>query len=487
MLSFYKGEKINLNIVTQGLIFLLVLFFLLTPSASARDYSLEEATANITVDSNGLTHVEESISYNFEGTYFEVFRRIYYPPGGSIENIQGYCNNEQCTFEIVSIQNGYELIGKLPQPTPEKITFVVSYDYHGGVKVYNDISELHYKLWGDEWERPLNTFTATLTLPTETGEDISYWLHPNDYTQQTYLEDNVIRVKADNIPSNSWYEIRAVFPRIESPDSKFVSIQNEDGFEEILAVEKEYESKQNTAQFLFILTILFVSGIFIFPFYIYFKYGKEPRVDYYALYEREPPTDSKPAVVNALLEGQIGIPTLEGFTGTVMDLVNRDYVSLRDKHETEDVIIEINEKTNLENLLDFEIDVYNLLKSHAPSGSVLWSQLKADLGRGTEFYKFVNEWNKKVKNQIKVDKLFVSKGNSYMVVFSITTIIAAFLAFWLIFDCFPLNQFPVMTNVKYLVMIAAVFSVGLIIFTVTREKSFGRWTSEGRLFQKTME
>ena len=66
-----------------------------------------------------------------------------------------------------------------------------------------------------------------------------------------------------------------------------------------------------------------------FPFYIYFKYGREPKIDYNAIYEREPPSDSRPAVVNAIMQGKMGIPTMDGFTATVMELANLGYISLR--------------------------------------------------------------------------------------------------------------------------------------------------------------
>ena len=71
------------------------------------------------------------------------------------------------------------------------------------------------------------------------------------------------------------------------------------------------------------------------------------------IYEREPPTDSRPAVVNAIMRGKMGIPTMDGFTATIMDLVNLGYISLRTikseeskalglfKSESEDILIEI--------------------------------------------------------------------------------------------------------------------------------------------------
>lgn len=492
---FSTNRTNELVLLAKASLLLLALLFFLASCASARDYSIDSATAHITVSPEGIVHVEESISYSFEGTYYEVYRQVYPPEGGSIENIRGYCDNGECEFRVVPISGGYELVGTLPQPTPGKVTFVVAYDYYRGVKVYNDISELHYKMWGEEWEKPLDSFTATITLSGGNGDEITYWVHPDDYTTQSNLQNNVISIKSDRIPAYRLYEIRAVYPRIESPDANFVSIQNEDGLDEVLSVEKAYEFKRKIARFILLLISLIVAGVFVFPFIIYFKYGREPKIDYNALYEREPPTDSKPAYVNAILRGRIGMPTIEGFTGTVMDLVIRDYVTLHDiklekkfiglfSHETEDIVIEINEKANVGELLDFEADVYKLLKSHAPSGSVLWSELRKDLGKGTEFYEFIIKWNNKVKNHIKADRLFLAQGNTYMALFSVLFFFAVVLGFLFLFDYFPPNLFPFMTYAIYMAVPALIFTICVFVLVLVNEQSFGKWTPEGRLFQK---
>ncbi|AFV22277.1 hypothetical protein Mpsy_0064 [Methanolobus psychrophilus R15] len=475
---------------------IIVVLMLLTSCVSARDYTLDHATANITVDADGITHVEESITYSFDGIYYEVFRTVYPPPGGSVENITGYCIGGQCDFRVVPVSGGYELVGSLPQPTPEQITFVVSYDYYRGVKVYNDVSELHYQLWGDEWEKSLNGFTVTVTLPAGSQEDnILYWIYPDHYTRSSYLEGNTIVAESDEIPSGSWYEIRAVFPRLQSPNPTFVSIQNQDGLEEILAVERAYDRKAAMSVYLFYMAALYVLLVLLFPFYIYHKYGREPDIDYYGLYERELPTDSKPAVVNAIMRGKIGIPTIEGFTATVMDLVDREYLRLKDttstkKHlglisrEKEDVLIEINMSADKKKLLNYEKDVFDLLSSYASEGKVLWSDLKKELGKGTAFYHFLNRWNDKVTNHAKVDKLFESKGNKYMAVFSIAVIIIAFLSIWFVAFLFPTNEFPVMKNFIILVMAAGVIAIVMLIIVGVSERTMGQWTPEGRLFHK---
>lgn len=489
--------SLKITIITVTLLVLLCL----VPSASARDYTLEEAATNITIDPTGLAHVEESISYTFDGDYSEVFRVLEVSPGESIQNIRGYCSDEACTFRVEQTPEGYELIGELPTPTPKKVTFFVSYDHYGAVKVHNDVSEFHYKLWGEEWEKPLGNLKASIIFPVENESELQYWIHPTGYTEIANVEKNVLNLRTNEIPSYQWYEVRVAFPRIESPNSSIVQIDNSDGLEEILAIENEYQQKGSILKSLYSLMVIFALLSLAVPFFIYFRYGREPKIDYDAVYEREPPTDSRPAVVNSIMQGKIGTPTMDGFTATVMNLANLGYISLHTitseeskalglfKSESEDILIELSSpdsysKTegNLPELADFEKDVFNLLKRHAFGNKISWAKLKKELGKGTDFYDFVLSWNKKVERHIVVEKLFRSTGNKYVGIFGVATIIAAVIYFVVISKYFPSDAFPLASNMNMLVALVIVFWIVMLIFSGMFEKVLGRWTPEGRLY-----
>ena len=240
--SVEPAREANINSMALKTAILLLVVLCLVPSASARDYTLEGATTNITIDPSGIVHVEESISYIFEGNYNEVFRKLEVLPGESIQNIKGYCSDEACKFSVNPTSEGYELVGSLPNPTPEKVTFFISYDHYGAVKVHSDVSEFHYKLWGEEWEKPLASLKGSITLPVKNESEIQYWIHPTGYTQDANVEQNVINLRTTEIPSNQWYEIRVAFPRIASPNSSLVQVDDEEGLEKIKSIENEYET-----------------------------------------------------------------------------------------------------------------------------------------------------------------------------------------------------------------------------------------------------
>ncbi len=492
---------ISSKVLKTALILLILLC--LVPLASAKDYAMEGATTNIIISPSGLVHVEESISYAFDGDYHEVFRKLNVAPGESIRNIQGHCSEEGCTFSVKPTSEGYELIGGLPTPAPEKVTFFVSYDHYGAVKVHKDVSEFHYKLWGEEWEKPLGGLKGNITLPVENENEIQYWLHPTGYTKQVNIEKSVISLETNEIPSNQWYEIRAVFPRIESPNSSIVQVDNEEGLEQIKSIEDEYQKKGSILKSLYNLTLLFALVALAFPFFIYFKYGREPKINYEAIYEREPPTDSRPAVVNAIMRGKGGIPTIEGFTATVMDLANLGYISLRTvkseessvlgliKSESEDIIIEIKdpktssiEMEKIRELNDFEKDVFNLLKKHAFEDKISWDELKKELGKGTDFYEFITAWNKKVKSHAAFEKLFRSTGNTYMGIFSLTIILVSFVYLFVFTSYFPSDELLLASKMSILITYFLGYGIFMLVFSGIFDKILGRWTPEGRLYYK---
>ncbi len=486
MYKLFTGRSGCLRTITFASTVSLILLLLL-PIASARDYSLESADVNVTVFPEGIVHVQESLTYHFDGTFSEVYRQIYPPPGGSIGNIQGYCDVESCDFYVTDIYGGYELVGRLPSPTPEQVTFTTSYDYYGGLKVYNDVSELHYKFWGDEWEKPLNDLSATVTILPANGSDITYWIHPNDYTKTATINGNKIAVQADEIPANSWYEIRAIFPRLTSPDSRYVTLYDQNAKFQIFSTESQYALKQKALYLVFMVFALLALSLLLAPFYLYFKYGREPDIEYVAIYERELPYDSRPAVVNAMMKDDVGVPTIDGFAATVMDLIHRDYLSIDDS-DPGDIVLHINgserEKGDYPGLLDFEQDVLDLIISHSDGSQLHWKEFQSKLKKGTSFYTFINSWNKKVKAHIDLEKLFIEKGAKKMDYFAGVLFLIALLSLFAVPWLGDSSAYPIIEKLGFMPIIIAVVSPIVLVLNAKYRTVLGRWTPEGKLYME---
>ncbi len=505
--SCEAAGKAKFNFALVKAIVLLLLALCLASSASAK-YSLEGAETNITVNASGIVHVEESVSYAFDGKYIDIHRELKALPGESIRNLEGHCSDEACKLRIEPIPEGYKLTGKLPETTPEKLTLFTSYDLYGTVKVHRDVSEFSFKLWSGGWEKPLKNFRGNIMLPVENESEISYWTRPIVYTQEANIENNVINLRTGEIPSTHWYEIKVVYPRIVSPNPVIVQIDDAEGLGKILATESEYQRKDLLLKSFHNMTILIALFILAFPFLIYYIYGREPKIDYEVMYERGihanfKPIDSKPAVVNAIMKGRMAIPTIDGFTATVMDLANRGYISLRNLKPEEgessnvteagsrDFMVELpnNEvyseaKGSLSNLEDFEKDVLCLLNAHASERKVSWKKLEKELESGTDSYQFLITWSKKVQAYTEFDKFFQSTGNAYMNCFARTILLAAVVYYIAISKYFPSDEFPLVSKINVLTALVGIFGFVMVKNPNLLIMVFGRWTPEGSLYYK---
>ncbi len=503
--SFEPARGSNVNSMVLKITLLLLFAIFLVPLASAKQYTLEEAVTNITIDPSGIVHVDEAISYTFDGDYSYVYRMINSSTGESVQNIEGHCSDNVCKFRVEKIPEGYKLIGDLPESTPKNLTFFISYDHYGAVEVYNDTSEFQMH-WGEEWERPLGSLKGSITFPVKNGSEIQYWTHPAGYTQEEKMENNVLNFKTKEIPSSYWYEIRAIFPRIESPNSSFVQVDDADKLEEILTAENEYQQKESSLESLYKITVYFLLFVLIFPIFIYFIYGRERKIDhekkinYEEKYKIELPEDSKPAVVNAIMNGKMGIPTMDGFTATFMDLANRGYISLRNlepgeiglshiiEPEQEDFMIELSneiysrDKGSLSELEEFEKDMLYLLKDHASEGKISWRKFKKEIEGEKNFYQFIIAWSKKVQAHAEIDKFFQSTGSTYMNWFSRAILLAAIVYYIVISGYFPSEEFPQVSKINTLTALIGIWGFIMIKNSGMFVTIFGRWTTEGSLY-----
>ncbi len=275
---------------------------------------------------------------------------------------------------------------------------------------------------------------------------------------------------------------------------------------------------------LYRITGYFLFLVLLFPILIYFGYGRglktnnkekinyeertghrkktdyEKKSNYKEKHDRKLPADSRPAVVNAIMKGRMGIPTMDGFTATFMDLANRGYISLRNlepeeigssdipESEPEDFMIELNhsiyykDKENLSELEDFEEDVLHLLKDHASERKVSWRELRMKLDSRMDFYQFITAWSKKVQVHTEIDRFFKSTGNRYMNRFSRGVLISAIVYYIAISGYFPSDEFPQVSRINTMTAL-----IGIWGFVMTKNsgmfvKIFGRWTPEGNLY-----
>lgn len=113
-----------------------------------------------------------------------------------------------------------------------------------------------------------------------------------------------------------------------------------------------------------------ITLILVIPILIYLYYIKEPKINYNAKYEIDLPTDDPPAIVNAVCAGDpkmMGVPNSDGFRATILDLIDKNYIFLKNKSTGErnhqkHLLLEINPDKDISSLWKFEVQVLDFIK-----------------------------------------------------------------------------------------------------------------------------
>jgi len=460
-----------------------------------RSYSIPYANIDLFVEENGNLHVKEKLHYSFSGTYNGVYRDIPLASGQKIENLKISTQGAYSSYQVN--RNGdiqslkiflYSNSQKTIPVTDRDVDVFIEYDFINVIKIYNDIAELHYKLWGEGWDVDVGQVNSNIHL--KSGDGVQYWLNPPYFVQNDNWQDGTLQVASESIPSGNYFELRMAIPKDQfAADPQFAQKINIDGLPKIERIQRDYENELNLKTGLYsILAILMFLSIFL-PVLIYFKFGREPKIDYRAEYERDLPTDDLPAVVNAIsgrgLGKRVGEPDMDGFRATIMDLINRKYLLMQnipsklDENKDASLSLKINYDKGLNGLKNFESDVINFLREFEEEGIIYLDSLKHDLkdkSTAESFRDSYNLWKDNLKNEFLDDetmnKIFLKKGDTYLKAFGIIgLIVAAITFFFTVSDPLPASNLALISSI--------ILGFVAVISLIMPQKVAGQWTTYG--------
>jgi uncharacterized membrane protein len=464
---------------------LLLMFFSTISIAGAGDsYSISHADIDLDVLDNGLLHVKEGYVYNFDGTFNGVYRDIPLKEGQTVENVKVSAIGAYPVLEQTT-QDGKEHLkiylyadeAHTQKISDCSITVNIEYDMKNVVTVFNDAGALQFKLWGDEWDVGVDEVAAHVTLPNDTGNE--FYINPEDLTYSSSLNGSEINARSNHISSGEFWELLVLMPAGDFSNSPYANHVNENGREMIL---KNLEDSINSNGFWNSITSIFeVIALVFVPFSLivtYLKFGREPKVDYDGIYEREPPTDDSPAVVNAMIDNDtFGQPNINGFEATIMDLIDKRVFSI--KKDDKDLLLTIEHTSvTLDNGEKIAVDILN----HFADGDVLnLTKLKKKMKSKSNAEWFLNhfdDWKKAVESEYFTDDVknrhFDDTGTTIAGFISMMGI-AVGIIFFLIFIFTDFSR-------GLELFIIGIAIVGISYFMLNRRDDvFGRWTEEGRV------
>ena len=240
------------------------------------------------------------------------------------------CTSPPGTYGVERRDDGVRIVWHYRASSEERV-FRVGYRLRGVATAYDDVVDVNLQVWGDEWETGLTQLTAQLLAP---GDVERAWGHPVSVRGDVTIEGSRVSLRALDVPARQFVELRALVPRRFFTSTAGMKVESGPGLDKIVAEElddaaayerdrrKIDEALDNLPRTIAILLALALGPALALIGFVWWREGRERRTTYDREYEQEPPTETQPALVPALL-AQGGAPGSLEFTATLFDLIRR--------------------------------------------------------------------------------------------------------------------------------------------------------------------
>ena len=485
----------NKRIIGLSIIAILLLSSISVISAADEDrsYSIEKGDIILTVGSLGDLYVSEFYQYKFDGEFNGVYRDIPLKPGESISNINITVDGAYFTYKVLNFNESTTIRVYLysdeahTQPIKDTtVTINYNYIHDGVVKIYNDVGELQYKLWGEEWDVDVDSLTAMVQF--NSSEGIEYWINPYFLKSSETWDGSILTINTGKLESGEYLELRSIIPLNQfANETPYAKIVHENGYETIHKIQDDYENSIKFNETLYAIIPILLLLSLIIPLRSYLKHGREPKIDYIGEYEREPPSDLPPLFVNAMFgkDDDVGYCSDKGFQAVIMDLIDRGIIEI---NGSEDNLIFKIKYENVEGLEEYEIKFLAILERYAEEGEVSLKEMTKKLKNRTEADIFEEIYKDTVKSYEKeyvkpeLEKYFDNEGHDQITMYALILIVASIIV--IIIAMFSSPQVP-MTVMARMIALGTV-AIGVILLTLNNRYG-GKWTKYGREESKKWE
>jgi uncharacterized membrane protein len=120
------------------------------------------------------------------------------------------------TYGTTNLGDRYRIVWHY-RASYEERTFTLRYRLKGLAVAHDDVVDLYWQAWGDEWEVPLDSLEATMVLPGDAGKGdvVKFFGHPASVSGKTSLGPDGVSptLIASDVPAGQFVEMRVVFPR----------------------------------------------------------------------------------------------------------------------------------------------------------------------------------------------------------------------------------------------------------------------------------
>jgi hypothetical protein len=325
------------------------------PAAQADSSDVTSADVQLRLADDASLLVAENLTFDYEGSFEASYRDIELLHGERITDIvvsegnrryePGGCTSFGCfdrdgTFGVEQQGDGVRIVWHHGAADEER-TFTISYRVIGGAVAYDDVIDVGWAVWGDQWDFDLDELRATFTDPRLDPDDPLYrvWGHvfnesadadPERLDGETERGQGVATLEATDVPDHTGVEMRVTVPRTPGTNVSGARVENGEGLPGILAEEEQLDEDfsapwpsfkrwvADNAVLLSLAVAAFIVGLLALLTWL----AREHPTDA-PQYIPEPPDDADPALAYGLAHE--GGDSTDTVLATLLDLVDRRY------------------------------------------------------------------------------------------------------------------------------------------------------------------
>jgi uncharacterized membrane protein len=309
-----------------------------TVAAKSYDHPLVEQTFRLLPD--GGAEVEDVRTYRFDGSFSWADLHLktgggqYGQYGVTYEGVWDADSGEELPYET-SRDGDEEVITWHFNAADTTRRFRLKYRIDGAVQRYDDAAQFYWKAIEDE-HAPIDQLRVTVVPPQPSSQLFKVFVHSQAAPGALAIADDFSQatVTQSGIPATSFVELRTLLDPALFPATALSADEHYAG----LLADEQRQAAGTLAEgwmlalrwgFFGLLLVALVVGYL----WAYWRYGREPELDYQGIYEREPPRPLPPAVLPAILtQGGVENKQLSrGFVATLLEGGRLGYLTFEER------------------------------------------------------------------------------------------------------------------------------------------------------------
>lgn len=313
----------------------LALLLLIPLLVQAKSYHYSVVRTEIELRPDGSARVRQWRTYRFDGSFSWAFVDLRKQGSAGIEfnGLYDVTGEDRRWLEPLELRDGPESVYLRwgYSATNETRTFLLDYTLRGVVRRHEDVAEFHWKFIEDEHE-PVELVALDLSVPGTSAGLFKLFVHTRAPPGEMALDPGAGKARAvvRGVPRNAFVEARllaepGLFPGAPSTGRP--------AYERILGEERRNFAAATLRTYVLLPLALLLGLVLPVGLLIiyYRRHGREPRLDYQAIYEHEPPRNAPPAYVPAILVQQADVnrkaaDSFWGLVATLIELARRGLV-----------------------------------------------------------------------------------------------------------------------------------------------------------------